>query len=161
VSPARALVCLALTAALPALAEELPPCTNAVIQKVVRRVGCTLGDERCWVRAGGFCTDYVQQRILAGSRGQPAELVEVAPADVRAGDVAVFVELPHYAFVERVGRDAEGRPVAVDLSEYNFGTCWVDDELMLTDRFKLLNRRAGVPVHAVDGGFRRARPVVR
>jgi hypothetical protein len=153
------IVWLAVAATPLAFAQELPPCSNAVIQKVVKRVGCTLGDERCWIRAGGFCTDYVEQRILASAPGKKMELVGVATGEVRPGDVAVFLEAPHYAWVERVERDAAGKPVAVDVSEYNFGTCWVDDELMVTDRYKLLNRRAGVPIAAVDGGFERPRPV--
>jgi hypothetical protein len=158
--PGVALV-LALATARLALAQELPPCRNAVLQRVVRRVGCTLGDERCWVRAGGFCTDYVEQRILARAAGRTMELVSVEAADVRAGDVAVFFEAPHYAWIERVEKDATGRPVAVDVSEYNFGTCWIDDELMVTDRFKVLGRRRGIALAAVDGGFRRPTPVLR
>jgi hypothetical protein len=49
----------------------------------------------------------------------------------------------------------------VDLGEFNFGTCWVDAESMVTDQYKLLNRRRGVAISDVDGGFLRAPATAR
>ena len=139
-------------------AGRLPVCGNRVIGAVVRRIGCTLGDARCWLRSGGFCTDHVEQR-LAGPRGRGAmQLAPVSPQEVRPGDVALFGARAHYAYVEAVVRDTRGNPTAVELSEFNFGTCWVDKEMMVTDQYKVLNRRS-VSLADVDGGFLRARPV--
>lgn len=139
-------------------AGDLPVCSNAVINRVVKRTGCTLGDTRCWNRSGGFCGDYVEARIAAARPGAKLRLESVKPEELKAGDVAVFASRAHYALVEAVVRDGKGRAVAVDLTEYNFGTCWVDQGLMVTDRYKLQGRRAAVPLGHVDGGFLRAVP---
>jgi hypothetical protein len=139
-------------------AGELPVCRNRVINEVVKRAGCTVGDTRCWNRGGGFCMDYVERRTAGKGSAAPARRVEVKGEEVRSGDVAVFRSRAHYAFVERVIKGEDGRPVAVDLSEFNFGTCWVDEDAMITDQYKLLNRRLGVPLRDVDGGFLRADP---
>lgn len=139
-------------------AAKLPVCGNRAIGTVVRRVGCTLGDARCWLRSGGFCTDHVEQRLAGpGARGA-MQLNPVRKEEVRPGDVALFSARAHYAYVEAVVRDARGKPSAVEVSEFNFGTCWVDKEMMVTDQYKVLNRRS-VPLADVDGGFLRARPV--
>jgi hypothetical protein len=124
-----------------------------VINQVVKRAGCTLGDARCWYRSGGFCNDWVERRL---GKGRAAKATPIDLAAVRKGDVAVFASRAHFAYVERVVRDAGGKPVAVDLSEYNFGACWVDAESMVTEKYKLVNRRSNVPVRDVDGGFLRA-----
>lgn len=139
-------------------AGALPVCTNRVINAVVARAGCTVGDTRCWIRSGGFCTDYVERRLAAGRGAKPLELKPIAPEEVRKGDVAMFSSRAHYAYVERVVRDDAGAPLAVDVSEYNFGTCWVDPEAMVTEKYRMVNRRAGVPLRDVDGGFLRPRP---
>ena len=142
-------------------ASGLPVCGNRVIREVVQRTGCTLGDTRCWFRIGGFCTDYVERRLGADRPGAAPPLDPVRAEDVQPGDVALFAARAHTAFVEAVRRDAAGRAVAVDVSEYNFGTCWVDREIMVTDQFKLVNRRSGVPLTAVDGGVLRRRAGAR
>lgn len=137
-------------------AGVIPICSNRTINEVVKRAGCTVGDARCWTRGGGYCTDYVEKMIAADRAGAPARLRSVRPEEVRKGDVAVFVSRAHYAYVEGLVRDANGRPVAVEVSEYNFGTCWVDRALLVTDQYKVLNRRARVALRDVDGGFLRA-----
>lgn len=134
-----------------------PHCANQVIHEVSRRAGCTVGDLRCWYRSGGFCYDWVARRVMESLPGRAAGTSPVPAAEVAAGDVAVFVAAAHYAYVERVVRDAAGRPVAVDVSEYNFGTCWVDEAAMVTETYGVPRRRAGVPISAVDGGFLRPR----
>lgn len=138
---------------------DLPHCSNRVVNEVVRRAGCTLGDMACWSRSGGYCTDYVERRLLAAAQVPRLELVPVPAEQVRAGDVAVFTARAHYALVERAVRDASGRIISVDVAEHNFGTCWVDRDLMITDHYKTLGRRRAIPVTAADGGFLRARPV--
>jgi hypothetical protein len=142
-------------------AGQLPPCGNALINRVVKRVGCTLGDSRCWIRSRGFCGDHVEAKVLAAHPGVKLQLSDIGAEEVRDGDVAVFAARVHYAYVERVIRDGAGRPVAVDLSEVNFGACWVDPQLLVTDQYQVVSRRAGVPVSSVDGGFLRPRPESR
>jgi hypothetical protein len=142
-------------------AGKLPVCANRVINEVVKRAGCTLGDARCWARGGGFCTDWVERAVTAAQPGRTLELKPVDPRELRKGDVAVFASRAHYALVEKVIRDGAGSVVAVDLSEYNFGGCWVDEALMVTEKYEVLNRRATVPLAQVDGGFLRATPAAR
>jgi hypothetical protein len=138
-------------------AGTLPVCSNRVINEVVKRTGCTLGDARCWLRSGGFCTDYVEKKVAGGRPQANAQMVQVKPEEIRRGDVAVFASRAHYAFIEKVVVDKAGQPIALELSEFNYGDCWVDQESMVTDKYKVVNRRAGVPVATADGGFLRAK----
>jgi hypothetical protein len=100
----------------------------------------------------------VEAKISAATPGQKLQLTGIPAEALRPGDVAVFAARAHYAYVEGVARDKAGRVLSVDLSEFNFGTCWVDKEILVTDQFKLLGRRRGVAVRDVDGGFLRAVP---
>lgn len=136
---------------------RLPICSNRTINEVVKRAGCTLGDARCWRNAGGHCMDHVDARMRARGIPDDAPLESIQPGDVAPGDVAVFAARAHYAHVDRVIRDPAGRAVAVDVSEFNFGTCWIDRSVLVTDRYGVVSRRAGVPLGSVDGGFLRAR----
>jgi hypothetical protein len=139
----------------------LPLCGNRVVSDVVRRAGCPLGDLACWTRRRGYCGDHVEAKVAAARRGSAAQLRSIQPEEVAKGDVAVFTSRSHYAYVEAVIRDARGRPVAVDVSEYNYGTCWVDRDFGVTDTFKVETRRAGVALRDVDGGFLRPGPAAR
>lgn len=138
-----------------AFAGELPFCSNRVINEVTGRSGCTVGDYRCWLRNGGFCTDYVLKKLNLTPSEKEAAWTTPLPEDVKAGDVAVFNARAHYAYVEGVVRDKHGKPVAVNVSEYNFGTCMVDEQTMVTDYYKKVNRRSNIPLNLVDGGFLR------
>lgn len=146
-------VFLACLGASPATADELPFCSNRTINEVTSRAGCTVGDSRCWLRSGGFCTDYVLKKLRLVPSGGEVAWLPVPAVEVKTGDVAVFNARAHYAYVESVLRDKQGKPVAVNVSEYNFGTCLVDEETMVTDNYKKVNRRSGIPLTAVDGGF--------
>ena len=141
-------------------AGVLPHCPNRLINEAVKRAGCTVGDTRCWTRSGGFCTDWVEKRVAAVAKRPAKELrlVPVASEQVAKGDLAVFASRAHTAFVERVVKDRQGRAVAVDLSEYNFGSCWVDPGAMATEKYGVLGRRLAVPIAEVDGGFQRPVP---
>jgi hypothetical protein len=139
-------------------AGDLPVCANRVINQVVKRVGCTVGDRGCWLRLGGFCTDYVEKRL---GTERAAKATPIAPGEVRKGDVAVFASRAHMALVESVARDASGRPVAVDVAELNYGTCWVDGDALVTEKYGLVTRRRGVALRDVDGGFLRPPLVAR
>jgi hypothetical protein len=112
-----------------------------------------VGDSKCWLTKGGFCTDYVQKMLHLGRSDQGVTWESVQPEDLRKGDIAVFSVRAHYAYVESVVRDRQGKPVAVDVSEYNFGTCLVDEQTMVTNKYKKVNARSGIPLNAVDGGF--------
>jgi len=136
-----------------ACADELPFCSNRVINEVTSRAGCTVGDSKCWLRNGGFCTDYVLKKLNLVQSDKEIAWAAVQSNDVRTGDVAVFNARAHYAYVESVVRDKQGKPVAVNVSEYNFGTCLVDEQTMVTDKYKKVNKRSGIPLNAVDGGF--------
>ena len=134
-------------------AEELPICSNRIINEVTQRVGCTVGDSKCWLTKGGFCTDYVQKMLHLDPSDRKVVWTPVPPGDVSTGDIAVFINRSHYAYVESVVRDKKGNPVAVNVSEYNFGTCLVDEQTMVTDKYRTVNKRSGISVIAVDGGF--------
>lgn len=132
---------------------ELPVCSNRIISEVTKRAGCTVGDSRCWLTKGGMCTDYIQRMV---GHGKPVRLNNrISPEDVRKGDVAQFNSRAHYAYVESVVKDNNGKPVAVNVSEYNYGGCWVDRATMVTDKYKKVSRRNGIPISKVDGCFLR------
>ena len=133
---------------------ELPVCSNRIINEVTKRVGCTIGDSKCWLTKGGMCTDYIQK--MAGQPGKELRLnKKIRPEDVKKGDVAFFISRIHYAYVEGVVKDRNGKPVAVNVSEYNYGDCWVDQATMVTEKYKKINKRFGIPLSDVDGGFLR------
>ena len=136
-----------------ACAEELPFCSNRIINEVTKRVGCTVGDAKCWLTKGGFCTDYVQKKLDISQIGEGLAWVPVQLDDIKKGDIAVFNYRAHYAYVESVIRNSKGKPVAVSVSEYNFGDCLVDEQTMVTEKYKVVNMRAGIPLNRVDGGF--------
>lgn len=136
--------------------DELPACTNRVINQVTKRSGCTVGDAKCWFANGGFCMDYVQKRAAQGTSQKQSQWQPIRTEMVKKGDIAQFNSpRAHYAFVESVVRDKQGRPRAVNVSEYNYGTCWVDSDTMVTDTYKIVTRRTGIPISSVDGGFLR------
>lgn len=136
-----------------AYADELPVCSNRVINEVTKRSGCTVGDAKCWFANGGFCMDYVQKRTQSPKQSQ---WQTIRAEMVKKGDIAQFYSpRAHYAFVESVVRDKQGRPRAVNVSEYNYGTCWVDPDIMVTNTYKIVTRRTGIPISSVDGGFLR------
>lgn len=136
-------------------AAELPVCSNRVINAVTARVGCTVGDSKCWFSKGGFCTDYIEKKAWNGQTGKAINLIKINSSDVKKGDVAQFNFRAHYAYVESVIRGKGGQPVAVNLSEYNYGTCWIDESSMVTDKYMKMNKRLGLPLSKVDGGFLR------
>lgn len=139
----------------PATASELPVCSNRIINEVTARVGCTVGDANCWLTSGGFCTDYVEKKARRGQGDRKVQLKPINVGDVRKGDIARFASRAHYSYVESVVKGKDGKPVAVNLSEYNYGACLVDEQSMVTEKYKIVNKRTGVPVTDVDGGFMR------
>jgi len=148
-------VVFALAAGQMSYADELPVCSNRVINEVTKRIGCTLGDQKCWLTHGGFCTDYVQKMTMNKKTGTTSQWNPIQAEDVKRGDIAQFNSRAHYAYVESVVKDKNGKPVAINVSEYNYGTCWVDEELLLTEKYKIVSKRFNIPLNKVDGGFLR------
>ena len=143
-------------------AAGLPVCSNRVVSDVMKRTGCSIGDKRCWLSKGGYCTDYIRITTGNGQPGDADQWARVLPEDVRKGDVARFRSRLHFAYVESVQSDKNGKSVAVDLSEYNYGDCWVDRENLVTDKYMMVNKRSGVALGSVSGGFwRRKQPAGR
>ena len=152
------LLCIICSGAQLSYAFELPVCSNRIINEVTRRVGCTIGDSNCWLSKGGFCTDYIQKMTWPGQPGKEVQLnKKIRPEEVKKGDVALFSSIPHYSYVESVVKDKSEKPVAVNVSEYNYGDCWVYEDMMVTDKYKKVNKRPGIPLSSVDGGFWRPR----
>lgn len=137
------------------LGQSLPDCGGDAINEVTKRIGCTVGDAACWLSKGGYCTDYIEIKTPRPQSGKPPRWEKISAGSVEKGDVAVFLSLSHYAYVESVTRDGGGRPISLDLSEYNYGGCWVDRSNMVTDKYKTVNKRYGVDPNIVDGGFLR------
>lgn len=137
-----------------ASAGDLPVCSNRVINEVTKRSSCTVGDTKCWFAKGGFCTDYVQNRIASPQSVKPDKWQQVNPEIVKKGDIAQFYSpRAHYAFVDSVVKDKQGKVTAINVSEYNYGSCWVDTDAFVTNTYKIVTRRTGIDVGSVDGGF--------
>jgi hypothetical protein len=86
--------------------------------------------ERCncddWVEKTGYCVDYIKSRIPIFPLPSKEDMVGLENADVddiTEGDVAVFTikNYWHVAYVEYVHRNEQGEPMAIDVSEMNFG----------------------------------------
>ncbi len=151
-----AVILLLMMGASTGFCDELPVCSNRVINEVTKRSGCTVGDPKCWFSHGGFCMDYVQKKTGASKGASLEQWQQIRPEIVRKGDVAqFFTPRMHVALVENVLRDKQGRPRTITVSEYNYGACWVDPDTQVTDTYKKVTRRSGIPINSVDGGFLR------
>jgi hypothetical protein len=79
-----------------------------------------------WIKKEGYCVDYIKDRIPIFPIPYKEDMPELKNTDVdnvTEGDVAIFTikNFWHVAYVERVHRDLGGEPVAIDVSEKNFG----------------------------------------
>lgn len=79
-----------------------------------------------WMERGGYCVDYIKERIPSFPtpyKSDMPNLKNADVADVTEGDVAVFAlkNYWHVAYVEKVHRDERGEATAIDVSEMNFG----------------------------------------
>lgn len=89
-----------------------------------------------WVMKGGYCVDYINSKIpvfpVSLNKEDMVGLKNTDISDVTEGDVAIFTvkNYWHVAYVEKVLRNQQGVPTAIDVSEMNFG-----DELSF-DEFK-------------------------
>lgn len=86
--------------------------------------GCNCDD---WMDRGGYCVDYIKNRIPAFPIPQSDAEIEALKnretAKVEEGDVAIFDlgRYWHVAYVEKVHLDSQGAATAIDVSEMNFG----------------------------------------
>jgi hypothetical protein len=80
-----------------------------------------------WMKKGGYCVDYVKERIpsfpIPQSTDEIALLKNKDVSEVSEGDVAIFdlTTYWHVAYVEKVHLDAGGAATSIDVSEMNFG----------------------------------------
>lgn len=90
----------------------------------VCHAGVTCDD---WMEKGGYCVDYVKDKIptfpLPQTAVELAALKNKKVRDVAVGDVAVFRyrNYWHVAFIEKVHRNRHGKATAIDISEMNYG----------------------------------------
>jgi hypothetical protein len=86
--------------------------------------------ERCncdvWMERGGYCVDYIKDRIPSfqiPTKDEMAALKNTDVEEVAEGDVVVFAikNYWHVAYVEAVRRNWRGEATAIDVSEKNFG----------------------------------------
>ena len=125
-APAFAGVALALLLAGEALAQ---PTGNQRFQRDCQR----------WIEQKGYSTDYIEQKLgkrqpgLAGSWRGNVTLAEVAPGDVALIRFSTPGAL-HAALVERVRRNDAGQPVALQVSEWNWGKI-VEPRCLVTENF--------------------------
>lgn len=86
--------------------------------------GCDCDD---WVNKGGYCVDYVKSRIpefpYPEGHAEIEALKNRETSGVAEGDAAIFDlgRYWHVAYVEKVHLDNQGKPVAIDVRETNFG----------------------------------------
>jgi len=80
-----------------------------------------------WIDKGGYCVDYIKSRIPAFPVPYSIQAIKSLHNeevhDIRKGDVALFTvsNYWHTAFVEKVHFDRWGNPLAIDVTEMNYG----------------------------------------
>jgi hypothetical protein len=79
-----------------------------------------------WMGKGGYCVDYIKEKISTFPIPQKHEMAKFKNADitdVTEGDVAIFTikNYWHVAYVEKVHRNLRREATAIDVSEMNFG----------------------------------------
>lgn len=108
----------------------------------------------------GYCTDYVNSKLRTRIRGDAENWpANTAVNEIRPGDVAIFRREGHVAWVERVIFEG-GRPVAIDVTEQNFGRNWVNKNCRVTDNFGRVTPRRSIPLTRVDGVYREPTPTL-
>ncbi|UFS71906.1 hypothetical protein LPW11_06865 [Geomonas sp. RF6] len=86
-------------------------------------VSCNCED---WMAKGGYCVDYIKDRIPAFPIPYKDDMPSLKNTDVTnvtEGDVAIFTikNYWHVAYVEKVHRNANGNATAIDVTEMNYG----------------------------------------
>jgi hypothetical protein len=131
---------------------------------------CSCSD---WVDKGGYCVNYVKQRIpsfpVPQSTTEIAVLKNKEIHDVTEGDVVMFntSNYWHVAYVEKVHLNQQGLAATVDVSEMNFGDQLPFGEFKkawgtrsegewkralccgVTENYGLMSSRAHIPLNTV------------
>ena len=104
-----------------------------------------MGDCSRYLRAKGYCTDWVEQRTHHRQSGDAGKWRTNKRADQGAvGDVIVqnIGSRGHVAVIERIlYRPYTAIPAAYEVSEMNFGSRSVDGACAVTDKFGQVTRR--------------------
>ena len=102
----------------------------------------------------GYCTDYVNSFLIKKIRGDAGTWRPnvVAIQSVQKGDVVIFRQENHVARVEEVQYQG-GRPVAVKVSEQNYGKGWINQPCRVTTNFGKTTTRI-VQLSRIDGIYR-------
>jgi hypothetical protein len=99
--------------------------------------------EKCaqWIARKGYSVNYIEQRTGKRQPGFANGWVSNIDRDaVRPGDVAIFAQWRgHTGYVEKVERDASGKPLRILISDWNRPAKWVDEECVITEAFGKLN----------------------
>ena len=100
-------------------------CVRATAKPVPNQNPRQSGDVCAPYYGKGYCTDWISQRMSNRPRGDPNTWpVNGNLSTIRDGVAVVFGGLSssgHVAYVERVNRDASGKPLSLDISEMNYG----------------------------------------
>jgi hypothetical protein len=105
----------------------------------------------------GYCTDYIREVTGSAQSGDAATWTpNIDKLDVREGDVAIFrtpAPSGHVALVEKVHVDG-GRASWIDISEWNYGAEWINEQCAVTSRFGVTTTRKKIAVQTVHGFWR-------
>lgn len=105
----------------------------------------------------GYCTDYIEfvtgKRQLGNGKDWKGNISssEVLPHDVAIFDVGTF---GHVARIDSVNRDGNGKPISVNLSEWNYGSVLVNASCGVTDKFRITTYRVNVPLSSISRFWR-------
>ena len=97
----------------------------------------------------GYCTDYIFDQTGQRQSGDAKNWAgDHNLSLLKKGDVAIFDfgTYGHVALVETVNRDSAGTPVSVDLSEWNYGSTYVNEACAVTNAFGVRGTRNGISV---------------
>jgi surface antigen len=98
----------------------------------------------------GYCTDYIKKMTGNSQPGDAKNWVSnISPSEVLPCDTAIFTNVGnfgHVAFVDAVSRDGDGRPISVNLSEWNYGSIFQDESCGVTNKFGITTVRTNIAV---------------
>lgn len=106
----------------------------------------------------GYCTDYIRNITGSSQSGDARNWTSnISLSEVLPGDVAIFANVGnfgHVAFVDAVNRDGDGRPISVNLSEWNYGSTFQDESCGVTNKFGITTTRTSISVSSISRFWR-------
>lgn len=106
----------------------------------------------------GYCTDYIKKRVGSSQSGDAKNWTgNLSSSEVLPGDVAIFTDVGsfgHVALVDAVNRDGGGKPISVNLSEWNYGSTFQDESCGVTSKFGITTTRTNISVSSVSRFWR-------